>query len=145
MPLLRADLAAYVVGALGQPLSAAGVSTADVSGGIKEPLDDALRRLGISEEALAAPDLTPYSPALVLAMAYLAVLERIRVGAVSVASVRVGDASVTREGFIAGIDRMLAEARSRVLELGGAASAGDEWIGQGTILFTLRTATTEWT
>jgi hypothetical protein len=47
MSITRAQLSTYIGGMLTQPLTAAGISSVDSTGNMKEPIDDALLALGV--------------------------------------------------------------------------------------------------
>lgn len=52
MALTRSDATAYLAGTLAELLAESGVGTTDVTGALKEPIDAALRAVGVSQTDL---------------------------------------------------------------------------------------------
>jgi hypothetical protein len=135
VPLTRADVIAYLAGTLGSWLATAGIPATDTAGALKEPLDTAFRLLGIAEADLANPDLSPYSSLLVIDLATVTTLERVRDTLASQPDVRIGDVQVSTAALLTSLDTRLGEARARVAARpDGPILDTDGYIGTGRLV-----------
>jgi hypothetical protein len=126
VPLTRAAAATQITAALAELFGALAVVPADVSGGMKEPLDAALRTLGVAEADLAAATVADADVPGYLALATWHALRRLRRAAsvVSGASLAAGGTNVRFADLNARIAELIADVEG---DLAAAGLLGNSW------------------
>ena len=114
----RAEVAAAVGARLGNTLAGAGLAATDTPGNLREPIDDALRQLGVRAEDLATADVEDSTGfvALVRHRALLLVLDRLA----DTFDVSTGGDSFKLSQQVANAEKALARAEAELRTLFGA-------------------------
>lgn len=132
MALTRAAARARLAATFAELLSEAGVVDADVDGGLKEPIDDALRDLGVAEadlgDDIADADIRGFlalARYYVLARVYDAVLWRVD------ASIALPSQSKSRSQFPKELREAIKDAKAAAMAYG--LSAANSWQAAGAL------------
>jgi hypothetical protein len=125
MPLTRTDAAQIAAAEFAELCEALGVGTADTSGEMKEPIDAALRLLGVAEANLPAATVSDADVAAFLAALRWTVLRRLRNAAaarVTVSAPALGVSKVASD-YARHLDGLVEQARQEVVRWGIASAA----------------------
>lgn len=118
----RAEVAAILAAELASPLAAAGMAAADEPGGLKEPLDRAMRALGYepAESAEADPSVADG----LLELATWHTLRAVRMALVEAMDVSLGGNSYKLNQQFANVGELLKEAEAEVAAVLGSTTGG---------------------
>ena len=132
MALSRAAAAALAAAEHAELLEALGVGTTDTAGALKEPLDAALRLIGVPESGLATATVADGDIAPFLAALRWTVLRRLRNAAAARVTVSAPGLGVSKAAsdYARHLDSLVEAARQEVVRWGIAAAA----MGSGSLL-----------
>jgi hypothetical protein len=132
MPLTRADAAQIAAAEFSELLAALGVGTADASGALKEPLDAALRLIGVAESGLPSATVADSDAETFLAALRWTVLRRLRNAAAARVTISAPGLGVSKAAsdYARHLDGLVEQARQEVVRWGIAAAA----MGAGSLL-----------
>lgn len=139
MSLSRANAVAYLVGAYGTGtnalLQAADVGLTDVTGGLKEPIDDALLALDVPYSDVGSASVVDVDVPRALALMRYTTLRRILAGlnAKTHMDVQVGDIKLSGNQLIAKVEKLLALAADEAAVLGIVVADSSGGWGSGSI------------
>lgn len=120
----RADAAAYLTGLYGTGttnlLGLADVTATDTTGGLKEPIDEALASLGVAWSELATATVTDADVPATLALLRTTTLRRILTGLndKTKQDLEIGEVKLKGSQLVAKVERMLADAQADVARFG---------------------------
>jgi hypothetical protein len=130
MAVTRSDLTTYLGGTLGELIAAVGMAATDTAGALKEPIDAALRLLGVDRADRATAEVDDDDGDAYEALATVTTLERLEQAAAALFDVSVRGDSFRLSQLFAALEKIrarLASARANPIlapYLGGGWSSG---------------------